>query len=161
MSSEGNAPPSGEAPPWWAGLPEPQATCETMDNLEVLQLLEKVVASPKHETRNFLLVDVRRNDWDGGTIATSINLPAQSLFQTRPVIYQLCKQAGIERIIFYCGSSGGRGTRSARWMQDYLNEVGETGVKAVIMTGGIKGWHKAFGGKMMENYDEKVWAAKA
>ncbi len=46
-------------------------------------------------------------------------------------------------------------------MQDYLNEAGETGIRAVIMAGGIKGWHKNFGGKMMENYDEKAWAAKA
>lgn len=46
-------------------------------------------------------------------------------------------------------------------MQDYLNEVGETGMKAIILTGGIKGWHKAFGGKMMEHYDEKAWTSKA
>ncbi|XWW95327.1 hypothetical protein V2A60_003285 [Cordyceps javanica] len=161
MSTDVNAPPSGEAPPWWAGLPEPQAACETIENSEVMALLEKTLDESKHAPRKFLLVDVRRTDWDGGTVATSINLPAQSLFQTRPVVYQLCKQAGIEMIIFYCGSSGGRGTRSARWMQDYLNEVGETGVKAIIMTGGIKGWHRKFGGKMMENYDEKFWATKA
>lgn len=103
MSTEPNAPPSGETPPWWAGLPEPQATCETMENAEVMKVLEKTLAGPKHESRDFLLVDVRRNDWEGGTVATSINLPAQSLFQTRPVVYQLCKQAGIDKIIFYCG----------------------------------------------------------
>ncbi|ATY61667.1 arsenate reductase, putative [Cordyceps militaris CM01] len=160
MSTEANAPPLGETPPWWATLPEPQATCETIENSEVMPLLEKILSGPKHAKRDFLLVDVRRNDWDGGTVATSINLPAQSFFQTRPVVYQLCKQAGIEKIIFYCGSSAGRGTRSARWMQDYLNEVGETDIKAIIMTGGIKGWHKSFGGKLMENYDEKSWATQ-
>ncbi|KAM3515848.1 hypothetical protein MY11210_000619 [Beauveria gryllotalpidicola] len=155
MSTDANAPPSGEAPPWWAGLPEPQAACETIENSEVMALLEKTFAGPKHAKRDFLLVDVRRTDWDGGTVATSINLPAQSFFQTRPVVYQLCKQADL------AGSSVGRGTRSARWMQDYLTEVGETGMKAIIMTGGIKGWHKNFGGKLMENYDENFWAAKA
>ncbi|OAA81273.1 Rhodanese-like protein [Akanthomyces lecanii RCEF 1005] len=161
MATDATAQPSGDAPPWWADLPEPRATCETIEIAEVMSLLEKTLAGPKYEKRNFLLVDVRRNDWDGGTVATSINLPAQSLFQTRAVVYQLCKQAGIEKLIFYCGSSVGRGTRTARWMQDYLNEVGETGIRAVIMAGGIKGWHKKFGGKMMENYDEKAWAAKA
>ncbi|KAM3533343.1 hypothetical protein MY4038_003350 [Beauveria bassiana] len=161
MSTDANAPPSGEAPPWWAGLPEPQANCEAIENSEVMTLLEKTFAGPKHAKRDFLLVDVRRTDWDGGTVATSINLPAQSFFQTRPVVYQLCKQAGIERIIFYCGSSVGRGTRTARWMQDYLTEFGETGMKAIILTGGIKGWHKKFGGKLMENYDENFWVAKA
>ncbi|KAM3451221.1 hypothetical protein MY3296_005477 [Beauveria thailandica] len=118
-----------------------------------MALLEKTFAGPKHAKRDFLLVDVRRTDWDGGTVATSINLPAQSFFQTRPVVYQLCKQAGIERIIFYCGKGFAR--------NDYLTEVGETGMRAIIMTGGIKGWHKNFGGKMMENYDENFWVAKA
>lgn len=102
MSTDANAPPAAEAP-WWAGLPEPQATCDTIENSEVMQLLEKTLAEPRHADRRFLLVDVRRNDWDGGTIATSINLPAQSFHLTRPVVYQLCKQASIEKIIFYCG----------------------------------------------------------
>lgn len=59
--------------------------------------------SEQNKPRDFLLVDVRRTDYEGGTVKTSINLPAHSLYQTRPVIYQLCKQAGIRYIIFYCG----------------------------------------------------------
>lgn len=105
MATDATAQPSGDARPWWADLPEPRATCETIEIAEVMSLLEKTLAGPKYEKRNFLLVDVRRNDWDGGTVATSINLPAQSLFQTRPVVYQLCKQAGIEKLIFYCGKT--------------------------------------------------------
>ncbi len=101
--SSNPVPPASDAP-WYASMPEPQATCETIENSEVMQLLEKVKGSSKHEARNFLLVDVRRNDWDGGTIATSINLPAQSFYQTRPIVYQLCKQAGITSIFFYCGN---------------------------------------------------------
>lgn len=101
MSS--NPAPQASDAPWYAGLPEPQATCETMENSEVMKLLEKLKEAGKHDTRKFLLVDVRRTDWDGGTIATSINLPAQSFYQTRPVVYQLCKQAGITSVIFYCG----------------------------------------------------------
>ena len=66
----------------------------------MLEADEAVRADAK---RDFLLVDVRRTDWEGGTIKTSINFPAQTLYQTRPVIYRLCKQAGIKKIIFYCG----------------------------------------------------------
>jgi arsenical-resistance protein 2 len=46
-------------------------------------------------------------------------------------------------------------------MQDYLNEVGETDMEAVILTGGIKGWVKTYGGDMMDWYDEKFWAEQA
>ncbi|GJD03293.1 arsenate reductase [Colletotrichum higginsianum] len=121
-------------------------------------LLESQLAAGNDTARrDFLLVDVRRNDFEGGTIATSINLPAQSLYQTRPIIHQLCKQAGIKRVIFYCGSSNGRGPRSANWLQDYFDEVGETGIQSVILKGGIKGWVRKYGGRMMDTYDERAW----
>lgn len=90
-------------PPWWAAFPAPKAKVAEIEADEVLKMLEAQSAAGKDAARDFLLVDVRRNDWEGGTIATSINFPAQSLYQTRPVIHQLCKQAGIKRVIFYCG----------------------------------------------------------
>ncbi|KAF5629447.1 arsenate reductase (Arc2) [Fusarium sp. NRRL 52700] len=145
---------------WWEEFPEPKAECPRTDPSIVAKLIEVNAASGKSAHRDFLLVDVRRTDWEGGTIATSINLPAHTLYQTRPQIYQLVKQAGIKRIIFYCGSSNGRGPRSAGWMQDYLNEVEETEIKAEILIGGIKGWQKAYAGQLMDSYDEKAWEKK-
>ncbi|KAG9258135.1 Rhodanese-like domain-containing protein [Emericellopsis atlantica] len=143
--------------PWWASFPEPKAACERIEASTVKDMILADKDSGKGAARDFLLVDVRRTDYEGGTIATSINLPAQSFYQTRPVTYQLCKQAGIKKIIFYCGSSNGRGPRSANWMQDYLNEVGEQDIQALILTGGIKGWVKTYDGDLMDFYDEKVW----
>ncbi|TDZ16349.1 hypothetical protein Cob_v010766 [Colletotrichum orbiculare MAFF 240422] len=69
----------------------------------------------------------------------------------------LLVDAGIKRVIFYCGSSNGRGPRSANWLQDYFDDVGETTVTAVILKGGIKGWVRGYGGRMMDWYEEKVW----
>ncbi|KAF5712057.1 arsenate reductase [Fusarium globosum] len=145
---------------WWEEFPEPKAECPRTDPSIVAKLIEVNEASGKNAHRDFLLVDVRRTDWEGGTIATSINLPAHTLYQTRPQIYQLVKQAGIKRIIFYCGSCGSRGPRCAGWMQDYLNEVEETEIKAEILIGGIKGWQKAYAGQLMDSYDEKAWEKK-
>ncbi|CAG9989780.1 unnamed protein product [Clonostachys byssicola] len=147
--------------PWWASFPEVQSECPRLEPEEVKLLLDDgPAAKGKDGKRDFLLVDVRRTDWEGGTVATSINFPAHTLYQTRPVIYQLCKQAGIKKIIFYCGSSNGRGPRSAGWMQDYLNEVGETQIKSLVLKGGIKGWQKKYGGGLMDWYDEKFWASQ-
>jgi hypothetical protein len=39
----------------------------------------------------------------GGTIRTSINLPAQSFYQSRKTLLDLCQRAGIDKVIFYCG----------------------------------------------------------
>lgn len=43
-------------------------------------------------------------------------------------------------------------------MQDYIDAV-EGGIRSEVMVGGIRGWVKAYGGRMMEGYDEKVWLA--
>ncbi|KAI8271550.1 hypothetical protein K4K56_003224 [Colletotrichum sp. SAR 10_98] len=134
-----------ETPPWWAAFPAPKAKSLEIEADEVMASLEARAAAAQDSPRDFLLVDVRRNDWEGGTISTSINFPAQTLYQTRPIIHELC-------------SSNGRGPRSANWLQDYFDDVGETAVQAVILKGGIKGWVRKYGGRMMDWYDEKAWA---
>ena len=44
-------------------------------------------------------------------------------------------------------------------MQDYVDEVGGD-LQSLVMTGGIRGWVKTFGDRMMEGYDEQVWKSK-
>lgn len=44
-------------------------------------------------------------------------------------------------------------------MQDYVNEVGGD-LESQVMVGGIRGWFQAYGGSMMDGFDEKVWAAR-
>lgn len=44
-------------------------------------------------------------------------------------------------------------------MQDYINERGDKGMQSVVMTGGIKGWVKKYGGRWMDSYDAKTWEA--
>jgi len=115
----------------------------------------------KPEPRPFLLVDVRRTDWEGGTIKFSLNLPAQSFYQSRKTLLDLCDRAGIKQVIFYCGSSNGRGPRCASWFQDYIDDIAKfsrrSSLKVLVLTGGIKGWVKEFEGSMMEEFDEKYW----
>ncbi|XP_044719828.1 rhodanese-like domain-containing protein [Hirsutella rhossiliensis] len=158
MSTAAGAEQQADSPPWWASLPEPKASCRRLEPADVMQLLESQSNLDARRHRSFLLVDVRRTDWEGGTLASSINLPAQSFYQTRPVVYQLCKQAGVKTIIFYCGSSTGRGPRCAGWMQDYCDEMGELTMIAAVLKGGISGWQEAYGGRMLDWYDEKCWA---
>jgi len=113
------------------------------------------------QPRDFLLVDVRRNDWEGGTIKTSLNLPAQSFYQSRKTLLDLCDRAGIKQVIFYCGSSSGRGPRCAAWMKDYIDDISKFGRRSSltvrVLKGGIKGWVKDFEGSMVEGFEEKYW----
>lgn len=109
--------------------------------------------------KDYVLVDLRRADHDGGTIRGSINLPAQSLYPSIPTLYNLFHAAGIRKVIWYCSSSRGRGTRAAGWFDDHIKRRNDQDMESVILLEGIKGWATA--GKdfveYMDGYDEAYW----
>ncbi|KAF3143407.1 hypothetical protein TWF703_010821 [Orbilia oligospora] len=153
MSCE--APPTADGSPWHAAFPSPRTTKPgALTRKEVLELLQK------EGRKDFVLVDLRRNDYEGGTIRGSINLPAQSLYPTIPTLYDLFKAGNMKQVIWYCGSSAGRGTRAAGWFADHIDDKGDTEMKSVILEGGIKGWVK--GGneytETMIGYAEEAWS---
>ncbi|KAG9245719.1 Rhodanese-like domain-containing protein [Calycina marina] len=150
----------GEAEkPWHAAFPVPRATVPEITSDELMKKFDGMDIEPK--PRDFLLVDVRRIDWEGGTIIGSLNLPAQSFWQSRKMLLDLCDRAGIKQVIFYCGSSSGRGPRCAGWMKDYVDDVAKFGrgssLTVKILKGGIKGWVKEFEGSMVDGFEEKYW----
>ena len=108
---------------------------------------------------DFLLVDLRRNDHEGGTIKGSVNLPAQSLYPSLKSLLSMVARAKIPEVIWYCGSSRGRGSRAAGWFADLIEDEKLEGVRSVSLEGGIKAW--AASGEdyteMMSEYDEMVW----
>ncbi|KAH8130477.1 hypothetical protein FP744_10007092 [Trichoderma asperellum] len=142
-------------------IPTSDVPCDSIEPSEVYESIERVKAAGQHAQKDFLLVDVRRTDWEGGTVATSVNFPAQSFYQTRSGVYHLCKQAGIKKVIFYCGSCGTRGPKCAGWFQEYLNSIGETEMKALILRGGVKGWQKTYNGQLMDYYDPGAWGSQS
>ncbi|QDS68289.1 hypothetical protein FKW77_010653 [Venturia effusa] len=117
-----------------------------------------------------LLIDVRRNDHEGGVIRGSLNMPAQSFPYHMATLYRLCHGDGvnvISRVMFYCGSSNGRGPRCAAWFKDYCAQRAEAeGIpenmadpQVFTLEGGIKGW--VAGGApyraQVDGYDEAYW----
>ncbi|KAL4961973.1 putative arsenate reductase (Arc2) [Aspergillus stella-maris] len=145
--------------PWHASFPAPTSDPDALPAQTVLSWLQDGTECRKSGV-NFLLVDLRRTDHEGGTIKGSLNLPAQSLYYTLPTLYTLVTSAGVKDVAFYCGSSAGRGTRAAAWFADYIKEQGgEDKVKSWKLEGGIKGWVK--GGeeftKYMDGFDKAHW----
>ncbi|PSS25899.1 hypothetical protein M430DRAFT_134786 [Amorphotheca resinae ATCC 22711] len=140
--------------PWHANLPAPKSTAASISRQDLLTWF-----SEKTVGKDFVLVDLRRTDYEGGTIHGSINLPAQSLYHTIPSLYAIFSAANIRHVIWYCGSSRGRGTRASGWFEDYIKERGDSQMKSLTLEGGIKGWATA--GKeyveLMDDYHEEVW----
>ena len=83
-----------DSKPWHAAFPAPRTTAHVIMREEVLKDLS---------SNDLLLVDVRRTDFEGGTIKGSLNLPAHSFYMNRAVFFDLCKRAGVKRVAFYCG----------------------------------------------------------
>ncbi|KAI1335031.1 Rhodanese-like domain-containing protein [Xylariaceae sp. FL0016] len=111
--------------------------------------------------KDYVLVDLRRTDFEGGYIRGSVNLPAQSLKATLSTLYTLLKSAGVRKVIWYCMSSRGRGTKAAILLNEYLNDQKDTEMESIILEGGIRGWATA-GPKFsdwMEEYDASFWTA--
>ncbi|KAL1844205.1 hypothetical protein VTJ49DRAFT_3861 [Mycothermus thermophilus] len=174
--------PTAPSQPWYAAYPAPKSEVVTISRDEVLALLKSAAASSPEKKRDFVLVDLRRNDFEGGTIRGSVNLPAQSLPLTLPSVYELLKAAGMTRVIWYCdarhelsvgvmdlinssiiGSSTGRGSRATGWMADHIASVGDKEMQSLALAGGIKGWAAAGGEfvEWMDGYDAAVWDKSA
>ncbi|KAF2118261.1 Rhodanese-like domain-containing protein [Lophiotrema nucula] len=135
---------------WWDPFPAPRHTADLISREEVLSRLSDPT---------LLLVDVRRTDFEGGTIRGSLNLAAQSFYYNRGPVYDLCKRAGVKQVAFYCGSSNGRGPRCSGWFADIIAEKGDTEIQSLTLAGGIKGWVK--GGeeytKNVEMFEPEYW----
>ncbi|KIK95462.1 hypothetical protein PAXRUDRAFT_826994 [Paxillus rubicundulus Ve08.2h10] len=119
---------------WWNAYPTPSSTPDALECDQVADLIK----NPEPSTQSFVVIDVRRNDRGGGHVRGSVQCPAQTFYDDLPKFHEDYKDT--KQVIFYCGSSNGRGPRCAKWYQDYLNEQGNNRSKAFVMTGGINKW---------------------
>ncbi|KAH8742390.1 Rhodanese-like domain-containing protein [Diaporthe sp. PMI_573] len=144
--------------PWYVNYPAPKKEAAIVSREDVLRML---CDARNSASKDFILVDLRRNDHEGGTIRGSVNLPAQSLWPTIPTLYEIFKAAGLRRIIWYCGSSRGRGNRAGSWFADHIGSKGDSNMESLVLLEGIKGWATAGGEylRWMDEYDERVWRA--
>jgi len=126
---------------WWDAFPIIASAPPGISAEEVVALIR----SPSAPKPDYVVIDVRRNDHQGGHVRGSEQWPAQTFHDDLPEFFG--KHKNTEKVIFYCGSSQGRGPRCAGWYQDYLDGVGgEHGSKAYVLTGGVKEWLKRFTG---------------
>ncbi|KAF8843850.1 NAD(P)-binding protein [Paxillus ammoniavirescens] len=119
---------------WWDAYPTPSSSIDALECDQVADLIK----NPDTSAQSFVVIDVRRNDRGGGHVRGSVQCPAQTFYNDLPEFHENYKNT--KQVIFYCGSSNGRGPRCANWYQDYLNGQGNSQSKAFVMTGGIKKW---------------------
>ncbi|KAJ7066440.1 Rhodanese-like domain-containing protein [Mycena amicta] len=125
---------------WHAIFPTPSSAPEWISSAELASIM---MDSQKEVFRDYVVVDVRRTDFEDFAVVGCLNLPAHSFYQTLPTIIKIL--GGVPLVIFHCNSckEGGRGWRTAGWYQDAVNKAGISS-KGVILEGGIQGWAKEF-----------------
>ncbi|KAB5589539.1 Arsenite transporter [Ceratobasidium theobromae] len=94
---------------------------------------------------DFVVVDVRRTDFESMVIRGAINLPAHSFYPTLLTVTALLSR--IPNVIFHCNSctETGRGPRVAGWYAEQLKTLGITTSKAWVLEGGIKRFGSLYG----------------
>ncbi|KAN0093411.1 S-adenosyl-L-methionine-dependent methyltransferase [Tylopilus felleus] len=140
-SATANPAPKSALKNWWDAYPAPVSSVGSLECGEVADLIRNAELGGK----DFIVVDVRRNDHTGGHVRGSVQRAAQTFYDDVPKFYEEHKDT--KEVIFYCGSSNGRAPRCARWYQDYLDQQGNTQSKAFCMIGGAKRWVSSFKGE--------------
>ncbi|GAA5832638.1 hypothetical protein JCM5353_006703 [Sporobolomyces roseus] len=135
-------PSTSEEKPWHSAFPSPTSSLKdnTLSSITVSELREKVEQQSDLSKRDFLVVDVRRTDFEDAFIRGAVNLPAHSFYPTLDSLLPLLSSH--KQVIFHCQSSSGRGPRCAAWYQDRLNEqkIGKEVSEGAVLEGGIKKW---------------------
>lgn len=132
------------AAPWYAIFPDPVSTPEAITPEGLAALLRHHAVTLG---KDFLVIDVRRVDFEVACIRGAINLPAHSFYQTLPSI--IATLSHVPKVIFHCNSCkpGGRGPRTAGWYADELKRQGkgDQADTVFVLEGGMKAWVSAYG----------------
>ncbi|EME38508.1 hypothetical protein DOTSEDRAFT_112487, partial [Dothistroma septosporum NZE10] len=139
--------------PWHAAFPEPTITADLFARSRALMIMSLKIGS-------MLIVDVRRTDYEGGSIRGSINIPAQGFYWNCGILYELAFKSDMEWVVFTCGSSDGRGPRCAAWFLEHVRNVaGDNDMNVTVLEGGLKGWVKAGPQytQYMDGFEKAYW----
>ncbi|CUA69480.1 hypothetical protein RSOLAG22IIIB_14034 [Rhizoctonia solani] len=125
---------------WHDAFPTPPFDTPRMSAENLAEIIQQKVAGV-----DYLVVDVRRNDFENVFIKGAINLPAQSFYPTLSTTTTLLSK--IPDVIFHCNSctETGRGPRVAGWYATQIKQFGITTSKAWILDGGIKRFESLYG----------------
>ncbi|KIJ11707.1 hypothetical protein PAXINDRAFT_171658 [Paxillus involutus ATCC 200175] len=103
---------------WWNAYPTPSSSLDALECEQVADLIK----NPDTSTQSFVVIDVRRNDRGGGHVRGSVQCPAQTFYDDLPEFHENYKDT--KQVIFYCGSSNGRGPRCANWYHHFATPQG-------------------------------------
>ncbi|KAK8051695.1 phosphoprotein phosphatase-like protein [Apiospora rasikravindrae] len=149
-------------------------TLSSLQRMQATQLADMMLAVQaaglNSDTSKIAVVDVRDDDYIGGHIHGSINIPSRSLDAMMPTL--LRKLEGKETVVFHCALSQQRGPSAAlRYMRE--KEAADSASKTknpdaeaqqqpqtvYILDRGFVGWQEKYGPdeRLTEAYRKEIW----
>ncbi|KAG0175480.1 hypothetical protein DFQ28_000099 [Apophysomyces sp. BC1034] len=123
---------------------------------------EELVALIRDKTKTFgkdyVVIDVRDNDFEGGNIPGAVNVPAGTLVDN--VDGLIAKYGKVPVVYFHCALSQVRGPKSARIYNESLSLRGiQLNQQVKVLRGGFEGWQAKYRDEndLIENYDPAFW----
>ncbi|KAF9568736.1 Rhodanese-like protein [Agrocybe pediades] len=124
--------------------------------------LAELMKSGKTPKKDFLVVDVRDDDYAGGNIKGAVNLPSREFLMNVDGLVKDTKQ--IPLIIFHCSLSQVRGPKAARIYSETRQNVldgNDIDHEVVILRDGFSQFQVKYKDDpaLIENWDKDVWAS--
>ncbi|KAJ7236744.1 Rhodanese-like protein [Mycena haematopus] len=122
--------------------------------------LAQMIKSDKIPHQDYVIVDVRDDDYAGGNIKHAVNLPSRE-FQMG--VYNLVqKSADVKVVVFHCALSQMRGPKAARIYEETrknLNLAQDKPQEVYVLTHGFTQFQQKFKDDpaLVVNWDAEVW----
>jgi rhodanese-related sulfurtransferase len=118
------------------------------------QELKQIIYSNQSPGVDYLIIDVRGDDFEVGNIVDCKNIPAQEFLDT--VMEQIEFLKDIPTLIFHCALSQVRGPKC---FQRYKNHQKTNHQKLYILQGGFCAFGELYknDARLVENYNQDYW----
>ncbi|KAI8975969.1 Rhodanese-like domain-containing protein [Pilobolus umbonatus] len=125
---------------------------------EAEELRALVEDTNKQPGVDYVIVDVRTDDYIGGHIPGSIHVPANKMYDQANALIK--DYSHVPTIYFHCALSQVRGPKSARIYSETLNNLGVSTTQCVkILRYGFEGWQAKYKNEphLIEDYVKSIW----
>ncbi|KAL4069886.1 Rhodanese-like domain-containing protein [Scleroderma yunnanense] len=121
--------------------------------------LAAIIQSDKKSGKDYLVVDVRDEDWVGGNIKGSRHIPSEKFLIE---VDQLLKDSkDVPTVVFHCRLSQQRGPKAARIYEEARNLLHPSGehFEVRVLSGGFYQFGEIYkdNPKLVENWRDIVW----
>jgi len=123
--------------------------------------LSKIIKSDKRPGTDYLVVDVRDDDFIGGHIPNCRNEPSTTFSEKLDDLVRDAKD--VPQVIFHCALSQSRGPTAARQYKKRRNQLREdddTPQDVLILRGGFTDFQAKFKDdpELVENWSKDIWS---